>query len=325
MPNTRGENKAMRSCVTAGRQLGAYSRNAQAATRSSSQDEPRCRSRVISSVMIRTLYTLGHSSRPVAELIDALREAGVTRLVDIRSFPRSRTNPQFNVEVLPEALRVAGISYVHLAALGGRRGKSKGVQEDTNAGWELPPFHNYADYAETAPFAESLCDLLEMASRETCAIMCAEAVWWRCHRRIVTDHVLARGVPVVHLLPGGKSQPASLTPFAFVGTHARVSYPRAREIRDHGAGIATNARMVRSAFRIGDHVSWSSEAGRVQGVIKKKLVAPTKLKGYTVRASENEPQYVIVGDKTGHIAVHKGSALRRLRSRAPAKSIRPAR
>ncbi len=79
--------------------------------------------------------------------------------------------------------------------------------------------------------------------------------------------------------------------------------------------------MVRSAFRIGDHVSWNSEAGRVRGVIKKKLVAPTKLKGYTVRASEKEPQYVIVGDKTGHVAVHKGSALRRLRSRAPAKKV----
>jgi hypothetical protein len=238
---------------------------------------------------VRTLYTLGHSSHPVAELIDTLREVGVTRLVDIRSFPRSRTNPQFNVEVLPEALRVAGISYVHLAALGGRRGKSKSVQEDTNAGWELPAFHNYADYAQTAPFTESLCDLLEMASRETCAIMCAEAVWWRCHRRIVTDHMLAHGVPVVHLLPGGKSRPASLTPFAVVGAHARVLYPPAHAVRDHGAGIASSARMVRSAFRIGDHVSWNSEAGRVKGVIKKKLVAPTKLKGYTVRASEKEP------------------------------------
>jgi hypothetical protein len=125
---------------------------------------------------------------------------------------------------------------------------------------------------------------------------------------------------VVHLLPGGKSQPASLTPFAVVGTHARVSYPPTDKVRDHGAGIANSARMVRSAFRIGDRVSWDSEAGRVKGVIKKKLVAPTKRKGYTVRASEKEPQYVIVSDKTGHVAVHKGAALRRVRSRATATS-----
>ena len=266
----------------------------------------------------RTLYTVGHSTRLAGEFVAMLREFGVTRLIDIRRFPRSRTNPQFNVEVLPEALRGAGISYVHLKALGGRRDKSKSVKEDTNAGWERRPFHNYADYAQTAPFAESLCNLLEMASRETCAIMCAEAVWWRCHRRIVTDHVLAHGVPVVHLLAGGKSQPATLTPFAIVGAHARVSYPPAHAVRDNGAEIARSARMVRSAFRSGDHVSWNSEAGRVKGVIEKKLVAATKLKGYTVRASEKEPQYVIVGDKTGHVAVHKGSALRRLRSRVPA-------
>ena len=267
---------------------------------------------------VRTLYTVGHSSRPVAELIAALREVGVTRLVDIRSFPRSRTNPQFNVDVLPEALRVAEISYVHLATLGGRRSKSKCVEEDTNAGWERPPFHNYADYAETAPFEEGLRSLLAMVSRETCAIMCAEAVWWRCHRRIVTDHVLAHGVPVVHLLGRGKGERASLTPFAVVGANGRVSYPPPHTVHVQGAEIASSVRMVRSAFRIGDHVSWNSEAGRVRGVIKKKLVAPTKLKGYTVRASEKEPQYVIVGDKTGHVAVHKGSALRRIRSRAPA-------
>jgi hypothetical protein len=267
---------------------------------------------------VRTLYTIGHSSRPVAEFIDALRQVGVTRLVDIRSFPRSRTNPQFNVDSLPEALRGVGISYFHLAALGGRRGKSKCVEEDTNAGWERRPFHNYADYAETAPFEEGLRSLLAMVSRETCAIMCAEAVWWRCHRRIVTDHVLVHGVPVVHLLGRGNGERASVTPFAVVGANSRVSYPPSRAVRVHGAEIASSARMVRSAFRIGDHVSWNSEAGRVKGVIEKKLVAPTKLKGYTVRASEKEPQYVIMGDKTGHVAVHKGSALRRLRSRAPA-------
>ncbi len=173
----------------------------------------------------RTLYTIGHSTRSLDELIDILRGWTITRLVDIRTIPRSRTNPQFNIDVLPEALGAAGISYVQMASLGGRRGKSKLVAPRVNAAWEVQAFQNYADYAETAPFRAGLRELLAMASEETCAIMCAEAVWWRCHRRIVTDHVLARGVPVIHLFSREKGEPASLTPFARVGRGCDVSYP----------------------------------------------------------------------------------------------------
>ena len=298
----------------------------------------------------RTLYTIGHSTRSAQELIDILHAFHVTRLVDIRSIPRSRTNPQFNLDVLPDTLLDAGITYVLLAALGGRRAKQKGATTGANAGWELTAFRNYADYAGTAPFREGLRNLLDMASRETCAIMCAEAVWWRCHRRIVTDHVLAHGVPVVHLFTQTKGEPASLTPFAVIGTSASVYYPaptpsqpkarakpteahrspkpRGRGLgtkerragRDHqGTDVAAPAAMVhspKSAFHVGDHVSWNSEAGRVRGVIKKKLTAPTRLKGYIVRASKEDPQYVIESDKTDHVAVHKGSALRKLRGSA---------
>jgi len=173
----------------------------------------------------RTLYTIGHSTRSLDELIDILRGWSVTRLVDVRTIPRSRTNPQFNIDVLPKALGAAGLSYLQLAALGGRRGKSKSVGPCVNAGWEVQAFRNYADYAETRAFHAGLSELLAMASEETCAIMCAEAVWWRCHRRIVTDHVLAHGVPVVHLFSREKGDPASLTPFAHVGAGFAVSYP----------------------------------------------------------------------------------------------------
>lgn len=173
----------------------------------------------------RTLYTIGHSTRTADELIDVLRAFEVTRLVDIRSIPRSRTNPQFGLEVLPATLKRAGIAYTHLLSLGGRRPKSKVVDEATNAGWEVRAFHNYADYALTAPFREGLRELLKLAAGETCAIMCAEAVWWRCHRRIVADHLLARRVPVVHLFTRQKSEPASLTPFAVVTGRTKVSYP----------------------------------------------------------------------------------------------------
>lgn len=173
----------------------------------------------------RTLYTVGHSTRTADELVEILDTYAVTRLVDIRSFPRSRTNPQFNLDVLPDTLCAAKISYVHLAALGGRRGKSKSIETGVNTGWERQPFHNYADYAETEPFQKGLDELLAMTVKETCAIMCAEVLWWRCHRRIVVDHVLARGVPVFHISTRERAAPAVMTPFAVVNKAGRIAYP----------------------------------------------------------------------------------------------------
>lgn len=153
----------------------------------------------------------------------------MTRVIDIRRIPRSRTNPQFDNDVLPESLAGAGLDYVHLPALGGLRTKVNLPEEDVNAAWVRRPFRNYADYARTPPFREGLRELLDMASRQTCVIMCAEAVWWRCHRRIVTDHVIAHGVPVIHLLTRTSRVPASLTPFAVVDAQANVSYPAPAE------------------------------------------------------------------------------------------------
>lgn len=190
----------------------------------------------------RPLYTIGHSTRSVAELIEILQASAVTRVVDIRRIPRSRANPQFDVGVLPETLAGAGLEYVHLAALGGLR--ANGDDEDANAGWIRRPFRNYADYAQTAAFKEGLRDLLEMAARQTCAILCAEAVWWRCHRRIVTDHALAHGVPVIHLFSRTKQVPASLTPFALVDDRAGVSYPATPQSRTTGRGTRRSGAAV---------------------------------------------------------------------------------
>jgi uncharacterized protein (DUF488 family) len=173
----------------------------------------------------RPLYTIGHSTRPLSEFIEILRASAVTRVVDIRRIPWSRRNPQFDMTVLPLTLGRAGIDYIHLAALGGRRVKGKRAEVGVNAGWENQSFRNYADYARTPPFREGLGELLEMAWDHACAIMCAEAVWWRCHRRIVSDHVLAHGVRVVHLLTRTTQMPASLTPFAVVDVHGSVTYP----------------------------------------------------------------------------------------------------
>jgi len=143
-----------------------------------------------------------------------LREAEVERLVDVRSVPRSRANPQFNTGALPGPLAAAGIRYTHLAALGGLRHRPKGAPPSPNTLWRSTAFRNYADYAMTEPFRAGLDELCALARDERCAIMCAEAVWWRCHRRIVADYLLARGVAVAHIMGPGKHDPASLTPGA---------------------------------------------------------------------------------------------------------------
>lgn len=173
----------------------------------------------------RALHTLGHSTRGLDELVEVLRAHSIERLVDVRTVPRSRTNPQFNRDTIGEGLADHGITYEYAEALGGLRPKSKTIDPDVNAGWRNASFHNYADHALTEAFQSALDDLLETAAREVTAIMCAEAVWWRCHRRIVADHALARGTPVVHLFDAAKSEPATMTAFAAIGPDALVTYP----------------------------------------------------------------------------------------------------
>ncbi|MCZ2291283.1 MAG: DUF488 domain-containing protein [Burkholderiales bacterium] len=173
-------------------------------------------------------YTIGHSTRSLDEFVALLAEAGVKRLLDIRTVPRSRRNPQFNLDTLPAALAAHGIAYEHVAALGGLRGRSKTVAPEVNGFWENDSFHHYADYALTPEFAAALDQVVAQGRHERCALMCAEAVWWRCHRRIVADHLLARGERVLHILGPGHVEPAQLTAGAQVqGMHARpvVTYP----------------------------------------------------------------------------------------------------
>jgi uncharacterized protein (DUF488 family) len=174
-----------------------------------------------------TFFTIGHSTRSVAELIALLREAGVTLLVDVRTLPRSRANPQFNLDSLPGELRAAGIDYEHLAALGGLRGRRRGAPPSRNDFWEHASFRNYADYAATEPFRQGLQRLRELGHARCCAVMCSEAVWWRCHRRIIADYLIAAGETVYHLMGGGRAQPATLTPAAQAAPDGALIYPRA--------------------------------------------------------------------------------------------------
>ena len=161
-----------------------------------------------------TVFTIGHSTRSVDELIALLREAGVDLLVDVRSIPRSRTNPQFNTDALPAPLTEAGIGYRHVAALGGRRHHRKSDPPSPNTFWQNAAFRNYADYAATPAFRVGLDGLEALRLRHRCAIMCSEAVWWRCHRRIIADYLLSERVPVAHIMGPHKIEPAKRTPTA---------------------------------------------------------------------------------------------------------------
>ncbi len=139
--------------------------------------------------------------------------------------PRSRTNPQFNGDSLPETLTPWQIGYEHIAKLGGLRGKAQNVEPSPNAYWRLRGFRNYADYALTEPFAAGLAQLRELAGAHRCVIMCAEAVWWRCHRRIITDYLLSEGERVMHILGTAHVDEASLTPGAVVRGDGKIIYP----------------------------------------------------------------------------------------------------
>lgn len=172
-----------------------------------------------------TLFTVGHSTRSIDEFVDIVRGGAVQRIVDVRTLPRSRTNPQFNGDSLGQTLAPYQLGYRPIAALGGRRGRSKSVEPSVNAWWTHQSFHNYADYALSADFAAGLDELLALAEEQPTAIMCSEAVWWRCHRRIIADYAMLRGLSVRHLMAAGRIEEARMTPSARVG-EGKLTYPR---------------------------------------------------------------------------------------------------
>jgi uncharacterized protein (DUF488 family) len=170
-------------------------------------------------------FTIGHSDRSLPGFVDLLAASQVACLADVRKLPRSRSNPQFNEDTLPSALAAAGIAYEHLAALGGLRGKHADVPPALNAYWTNRSFHNYADHALSTEFRAALEHLLAKGRMGRCAIMCSEAVWWRCHRRIITDYMIAAGETVEHIMGHGRIERAQLTPGAEVRADGTVVYP----------------------------------------------------------------------------------------------------
>lgn len=167
------------------------------------------------------VMTIGHAARSLDEFIGLLTENEVVRVVDVRHFPRSRNNPQFNIETLPAELGEAGIGYTHLESLGGRR---RTHPDSINMGWRNTSFRGYADYMQTPEFRAGLDMLMELADRERVALMCAETVPWRCHRSLIADALLVRGYRVQDIIGPGEPREHELTRFARV-TGEEISYP----------------------------------------------------------------------------------------------------
>jgi uncharacterized protein (DUF488 family) len=177
--------------------------------------------------MAEPFFTIGHGTRTIEDFIALLQEARVAIVVDVRTVPRSRTNPQFNADLLPASLEAEQIAYQHLAALGGLRSRQRAIAPETNAFWDNQSFHNYADYAMSTSFRDTLTQLRDLGENQRCAIMCAETVWWRCHRRIIADHLIAAGEQVLHILGSHHIEAARLTLAARIGPGPTVTYPAA--------------------------------------------------------------------------------------------------
>ena len=204
--------------ATAAKAAGRATRPPTAPTQ---QDDGRCR-----------VLTLGHSTRPIEAFVDLLRAHRVTQLIDVRTVPRSRHVPQFNIETLPGTLAAVNIGYAHAPGLGGFRRTTPG---SANVGWRNLSFRGYADYMQTADFAADLVGLIELTLGDRVALMCAEAVPWRCHRSLIADALVVHGVSTCEIVSPTRLQPHKLTPFACVrGT--QITYPSAAL----GTSVATD-------------------------------------------------------------------------------------
>ena len=174
--------------------------------------------------MSEPFFTIGHSTRSIPEFAALLRAGGVGMVIDVRTVPRSRTNPQFNEDALAAALAEYQIGHARIAELGGLRSRARDVPPEVNCWWSNRSFHNYADHALSEDFRRGLDLLVALGRERRVAAMCSEAVWWRCHRRIIADWLIARGESVFHLMGDARVEPATLSPGARAAD-GRVTYP----------------------------------------------------------------------------------------------------
>ena len=174
--------------------------------------------------MPHPFHTIGHSTLAFTDFAKLLALGDITAIADVRRFPASRRHPHYNREALAHALEDIGIAYHHMPALGGRRHAKH--DPTANAWWDHPAFRAYADYATTQEFLDAFATLRALGRARRVAVMCAEAVWWRCHRRIIADYLLAHGETVVHLIPPSTVEPATITPSALAQPDGTLRYPK---------------------------------------------------------------------------------------------------
>ncbi|ALK96846.1 DNA repair protein [Massilia sp. WF1] len=181
---------------------------------------------------METVSTIGHSNRSIEEFIALLKQNNIACVLDIRTVPKSRHNPQFGQDQLPRSLQEAGIGYRYLAGLGGLR---RPRPDSPNGGWRNTSFRGYADYMQTEAFAQNVDTVVALADSTRCALMCAEAVPWRCHRSLVADALLVRGIPVEEIIGPQAPRPHKLTAFAQVDG-VRITYPSDAQQQDEAQG-----------------------------------------------------------------------------------------
>jgi uncharacterized protein (DUF488 family) len=179
--------------------------------------------------MANPFFTVGHSTHAIEVFVTLLRDVDVEAVADVRTVPRSRKNPQYNRDVLSRTLGAFELDYTHIPELGGLRAR-RPVPPTINAFWQNESFHNYADYAMSDEFQAGLRKLREIGQVRRCAVMCAEAVWWRCHRRIIADYLIAAGETVIHILAKGRTEPAQITEAAVQTSNGALVYPLASRI-----------------------------------------------------------------------------------------------
>jgi hypothetical protein len=231
-----------------------------------------------------TVLTIGHSTRTFDEFLRLLKAHGVTCIVDVRTVPRSRHNPQFNRDILPASLKMAGIGYTHMAALGGLRHTTK---DSINTGWRNASFRGYADYMQTPEFRKAVDELIQMADQDQIALMCAEAVPWRCHRSMIADALVVRGIQTADIMGLNPPKLHTLTSFAKVkGTH--ITYPP-----DHAASNKLKVKKAssektaarRSAGR--RHSSVSSVALAFKSKLRSAKITAHAAKAIVVKLNRN--------------------------------------
>ena len=239
------------------------------------------------------VLTIGHSTRPIDEFIDLLQGHGVERLIDIRTIPRSRHNPQFNREALAKCVDNAGVDYAHIKELGGLRHPRP---DSLNKGWRNSSFRGYADYMQTREFEQALDRLVQLCAEKRCALMCAEAVPWRCHRSLLADALVARGMQVAHIMSGTRSDVHNPTPFARI-ENGKIIYPQPEE----------NAVRKPAAPRQAELKFNEAEAGMPSKNRKPKFSAAKEARRRARLAAGAPPGKRVIEDKRRKPPKHKKS------------------